>query len=56
MVILRRQELSSSVLNVEDVSSVYSRTEPRTSSLQAECSNSSAVMQEEDKSHPSSND
>lgn len=56
MVILRREEFSSSELNVGDVSSAHSeQVEPRTASLWGECSNSWAIMQEEDKSHPSSN-
>lgn len=57
MVILRREEFSSSELNVRDVSSTHSeQVEPRTASLWGECSNSWAIMQEEDKSHPSSNE
>lgn len=57
MVILRREEFSSSELNVGDVSSNYpEQAEPRTASLWGECSNSWAIMQEEDKSHQSSNE
>lgn len=56
MVILRREEFSSSELNVGDVSSHSVQVEPRTASLWGECCNSWAIMQEEDKSHPSSNE
>lgn len=57
MVILRREEFSSSELNVEDVNLTHSdRVVPRTSSLWGGCSNSWLIMQGEDKSHPSSNE